>query len=87
MDGHLLGLGGPGVIFIVVGGFSVHGGFEIGHNEQGFDLFHNLHQFLGGGPLVSGLEHVGANLSLLVDVRVVDLGLEGDHWALEWEVV
>ena len=83
----MLCLCSPGVIFIVVSGLAVHGGFEVGHDEQRFDLLHDLHQFLSGRPLVASLEHVRADLPLLVDVGVVDLGLEGDHRPLEGEVV
>lgn len=52
------------------------------------DFLHDFDHLFGWKPLVvAGLQHFGANISLFIDVRVVDFGLEFDVWGFEGEVV
>lgn len=87
LHGGGLGLAEPNIVLVILGGFTIHGSFEVGRNEQRLDLLHHLHQLLGGCPLIAGLEHICADLALLVDVGMVDGGLDGDDWPLEGEVI
>lgn len=87
LHGGGLGLGEPSIVLVILGGITIHGCFEVGCNEQRLDLLHHLHQLLGGCPLIAGLEHICADLALLVDVGMVDGGLDGDDWPLEGEVI
>lgn len=87
LQGVGLGLGEPAVVLVILGCVSIHGGFEVGRDEQRLDLLHHLHQLLGGCPLIAGLEHIRADLALLVDVGMVDRSLDGNDGPLEGEVV
>lgn len=87
LEGCLLCFGSPCAILVVSCSFAVHRGFHVGSHEQRFDFVHHLHQLLGWSPLISGLEHVCADLALFVNVRMVDLRLEGDDRTLEGEVI
>ena len=69
------------------GGVGVEGVVLAGGHQHRFYFLHHGHQLLGGGPLGASLDHVLADLSLLVDVGVVDWCLEGDRGGLEGEVV
>lgn len=77
----------PSAVLVISGGVSIHGCFEVGRNEEGLDLLHNLDQLLGGCPLIASFEHIRADLSLLVNIGMVNLSLDGDDWPFEGEVV
>lgn len=85
--GHLFCFFLPRTIFIIISSFSVQGTLEVGSDHQGVDLIHNFDQIFNGSPFVSDLEHVCADLPLIINVGVIYFGGERDHWGFEWEVV
>jgi hypothetical protein len=52
------------------------------------DLLHHFDHFLGWKPfVVAGLQHFRTDVTLFIDVGVVNIGFEGNNWSLEGEVV
>jgi hypothetical protein len=85
--GVLSGLLLPGTIPEVLGSIPVEGCVGVGSVHHVYDLLDHFGEPLGGCPLVARFDHVLADLTLVADVRVVDLGLERNHRGFEREVV
>lgn len=59
----------------------------IWYQQQLFNFANHFQQSFGGSPLISDADHFRANLSLLADVGVEDLGQEGNLRSFERKIV
>ncbi len=84
---NLLSFGDPSIVFIIVCRLIVHRCVQVRSHHQRGNFIHNLYQSLSWGPFVSCFEHVGTNLALIINVRVVNFGLEGNDWPFEREII